>query len=291
GTLKSKNPGLTASFIGQFFIKRVFRLYPAYLFAIAVIIFLPITVSLFRPIQAYFPTWQVILVNLLFLYNYSCCMLTPAFWSLGVEVQLYLLYPLFLWIKNFISFPRVLISTLLLSLSCFFLFDWLEVSGLKLGFVGCSLFDWLLGVYLAERFYMGLPPVLNKKYMLPMLGFVFIGFLIYRPTLDLASTTASIISFFIIQQLIYSNNSHGIISRVWGQIGKSSYSIYLLHMPLIPYLFAVYHKIIPINPFGDMFVGIPFTFAMMYLIGLAMFRYIESPMIQWGKKFTQGKTG
>lgn len=284
GTLKLKINLPTIDFCRDFFIKRFFRIYPAYLFAIIFIILHPILISYFRPIIFSVPTTQIILVNLFFLYNYTCCTLTPAFWSLGAEVQLYLIYPLFLFLKNHFSTKIILIYSLFISMSCIVIFNYINSDGLKLGFVGSVLFDWLLGVYLAERFYQGLPQIFDKKYIFYGTIVVFFCLAMYRPTLDLASTISSFFSFLIIQKFIYKSEIKGKIANMFCSIGKSSYSIYLIHMPLMPYFLAIYHKVIPINPITDMSIGIPFTFGLTYLVGSIMYNCIESPMILVGKK-------
>jgi peptidoglycan/LPS O-acetylase OafA/YrhL len=79
---------------GSFFLRRFFRIYPPYFFAVWLFALIyPLT--RFNIVRG----WQQLAYHLLLIHNLksgASAGINPAFWSIGVKAQLYLLYPVLL---------------------------------------------------------------------------------------------------------------------------------------------------------------------------------------------------
>src|SRR5215469_8792729 len=91
-----------------FFVRRFFRIYPPYLLTLLILLLVfPLTRLSFTRLS----DWAQIVTHLLMCHNLSSTYvdsINPVFWSLAVEIQLYLLFPLSLiWVRR-ASYGRVL---------------------------------------------------------------------------------------------------------------------------------------------------------------------------------------
>ncbi len=78
-----------------------------------------------------------------------------------------------------------------------------------------------------------------------------------------------------------------IFGRIIRFLGDTSYSVYLLHkLILFPVLYFLFHKIwfIEFNPGMRLFVAFLFVIIPLYLISYLLFRLIELPCIQCGRR-------
>jgi peptidoglycan/LPS O-acetylase OafA/YrhL len=117
----------------EYFIKRIKRIYPAYLTIILLCAILGFLVSRY-PVQDYFRSadlYKYVLANLVFLNfihptlpgvfeNNFFHVVNGSLWSLKVEVGYYLLVPLIVYLKSKIKFPILYGSLFLLSVLYFF---------------------------------------------------------------------------------------------------------------------------------------------------------------------------
>jgi peptidoglycan/LPS O-acetylase OafA/YrhL len=96
---------------GSFFIRRIFRIYPAYL---AALIFSILLVSL-KPFPLMFQEqdlWKQFYTHLFLIHNYLPSTIkdfNPPFWSLAIEAQLYLIYPVLLILVARLGWRRTLV--------------------------------------------------------------------------------------------------------------------------------------------------------------------------------------
>jgi peptidoglycan/LPS O-acetylase OafA/YrhL len=81
---------------GRFMWRRILRLYPAYIAAMALMIVLHFTLT-----HHLFPltiTWQTVAYNLLMVQDFTKSAIVRPAWSLAVEWHIYLCFPLLLWL-------------------------------------------------------------------------------------------------------------------------------------------------------------------------------------------------
>jgi peptidoglycan/LPS O-acetylase OafA/YrhL len=212
----------------------------------------------------------------------------PSLWTIPLEIEFYLLYPLAF---IFCSFQRT-----------FFLwFSAFSVSGLTifLSYQGyswltfTSLFlwpSWLLGAWIATLYRTQKIQRLRLVYILPLTGLNLAVALISRyqtwETWTQYMAWTAFYSFFFIFCL-----SHvGLLNRIIGYriiesiswIGKISFSLYLIHFPLFR-LFGYLHSEIfdekPANFLISLFYLLPTIF-----IAWLFFKWVEAPIHKWSKK-------
>ena len=164
------------------------------------------------------------------------------FWSLGVEIQFYLIFPLiFLFIKN--RFNTKMFILIFLSLTGYVLFNSISP---KTSFflLPTRLWEFLLGIYCAKYF-----KKLNnfKTNIFGSISFIFIIlFLIflsfeqfyileknfYLFTIIIAIFTSVILIFGINKSLI----ENFLLKKIFLTISKYSYSLYVVHFPIIVFI-------------------------------------------------------
>jgi peptidoglycan/LPS O-acetylase OafA/YrhL len=229
-----KNKNNTFDF-KKFFIRRFFRIYPPYLI---ILLFLAFTYN--RDILKNPEKLWDFLSHLFMTYNLSdktFFSFNAAFWSLALELQLYILYPLFLYIRYKIGIHKLLflllafyfIITIILhqavltdfytSLQTFVLRNWVI---------------WGLGAFLAERYF-------NGEQLFKVSGKILILFLLTVSITKLSIYSIKISdllwAMFYVTMLNYYLNISRKIPLLWEKrlmdIGECSYSMYLVHQPII----------------------------------------------------------
>jgi peptidoglycan/LPS O-acetylase OafA/YrhL len=264
-----------------FMSRRFWRIYPAYVLAIAL--------SLLLPGNLIWRTHHVpksVLMHLLFVHNLNQTTifeLSPPFWTLAVEFQFYAAYPLLLMLRRRFGMGR---ATLISFCLCV-----IASTVRHLGWTGH--FDlpllpvmywvqWCLGALIAERFFDGKPPLINLPLSI-FLWLVGICFAVPIATYSEWNYFAwAILSAAIIERLIRRNFTNAMskpfASLVW--VGTISYSIYLLHdivlSQILPRLPSA-----PETRFGlGLIIAIPLVIA----VSAVSYYLIEAPGIALGRK-------
>jgi peptidoglycan/LPS O-acetylase OafA/YrhL len=232
-----------------FYFRRLMRLIPAYL-TTSVITFVAFFLIVL-PFERYEIAKQNLMANL-FISNFyywtenqyfSSSGLKPilSFWSLALEVQFYLLFPLLyrLILRSKVMFFLLMLVSLAINTFLHYLSP--ETAFF---FLPSRLWEFMVGVYIAFRMNYSLK-ILPKKPLLA--GIIFILF----PVFLLGSSFGFGIGFFIAQQNLFLNllivlltalailygfiiNEMKIpLNRLYQVIGGYSYSIYLVHLPII----------------------------------------------------------
>jgi len=274
---------------GTFFVRRFFRIYPPYFFAVLLFTFIyPLT--RFDIIRG----WRQLAWHLLLLHNLksgASAGINPAFWSIGVEVQLYLLYPLLLLLVARLGWRRTLSGLALLELgmraACIVrpgLFAACWFSGSPLFFW----FSWSLGAALADAFLQGRPLPLIK--FSPGLWAVLAAGSYYVQPLE-----PLVFPFFAVLTAIIFGR---ILTGAWPRFhapqfcrdhlritGICSYSIYLLHQPLMAAIPGPLHSWFSgaVSPLLVYLTCVLSWLAIMPL-GWLWYRFGELPSIACGKR-------
>jgi peptidoglycan/LPS O-acetylase OafA/YrhL len=276
----------------EFYRGRFFRLYPAYVAALFVFAFI------FPTTRLHFEWGAVkqLASHLLLIHNLhpaSFFSINAALWSIAVEAQFYLLYPLLLALAARLGWSNVLWLLAAVALA-------LRVSAgfeVAAGHYRASLLDglpfyhwfsWALGAAAADAY-------LNTRKM-PLANFPAAMWLvaavatsIIRPLAPLAFLFFSVFTAAAIARLLAAGRAEipalpGFLSRHLKFIAARSYSFYLIHLPLV---MAVPRAL---DALGFDAIPPPTLLALMLalyppILGLAaLFRkYVELPSAAWGK--------
>ena len=278
--------------VRRFFWRRFWRIYPAYLVALVVFLIAGRTPVLTGPGAFQLFTHAVFLHNVS---HETFFGINGVFWSVAVEMQLYLLYPVLLWGRARFGLARCLAATGGLALG------WLAVAGWRWGVSGhfitpvltlplLTWFDWTLGACVAERFHAGGALFARRWTWGTVLLTLFLASTLCKPLTVLSFPLAAAASAVLLD---------GALQVAWSQrawvtalefVGLISYSLYLWHQPLIvpvvawltPWLGAVAAW----GVFGAALAG----------GGWLSFRFLEQPGIRlgdflWSRRASGGGAG
>jgi peptidoglycan/LPS O-acetylase OafA/YrhL len=268
-----------------FFNKRFWRIFPPYwLTLLGLLLSIFLSGQTTRITNVVFHVFTLYNLNDSYIYSYN-----PSYWSLATEVQLYLLYPVFLFIRKKLGITR-----------CFLLICGLSVLLLLLGLIYNDFgthysyrynpfqlwFIWAAGAFYAELIYAQQRRLLKKMqfptFLLSYLLLVACSlFQMMEPFAFLASTATCLIFFDWVLHTPKINIDNWPAKLVI-LTGLCSYSFYLIHQP---YLYPM------LNLFGAQ-VASPLRFAavipVFFIVLLAsyiLFKIIEIPSITIGKSF------
>lgn len=216
----------------KFFVKRFFRIAPLY-YLITLIAFLIFFSSIEDP-------WNNLVAHLLILVSGF----DPAWingiigveWSIFVEFSFYLFFPLLLpWFRRNMLFS--LLITLLFSfgqtLVVYLMCTDVETRTYFYNLPSTQLCFFVLGMWIADL-HVRMPSI-PKGRLLAMLS---CGLILVIPFVIKAFTLHLYAAFFILGAFVYGYphvTRPEIIKKVLGYCGSRSYSIYLIHMPILTY--------------------------------------------------------
>ncbi len=225
-------------------------------------------------------------------YNFSPAWIfaiSGAFWSLAVEAQLYLLYPVLWLMRRHWTMRGALLATLALSLfsrlvAAVVFTDWSkDFSGTVWTFPTMLWFDWTLGAYLAEEFLAGRRAF--PRSILLRIGAVLVLVLatFWKPGDALAFSLSSCALVLLVESYLWRERDVSLWERLLVPLGLCSYSLYLLHYPFIPELL---HRI-PIaqgmpEPWHAMIV-FPVAFALLFAVAYASYLTFERGSSRLGR--------
>ncbi|HUA65684.1 MAG TPA: acyltransferase family protein [Alphaproteobacteria bacterium] len=287
----------------SFWIRRFFRIYPAY-FA-AIVFALACLMAVAGENLHNWPIWRQLLANVFLIHNLSPATfsgLNASFWSLAIEAQLYLVYPLLLLFVSRFGW-RATIAALALC-ECLLrgadgVFETLNGLDTGLGRVIWTLaqsplgywFSWALGAWVAESFLKKQPFALAKMSAMPWLILAFASYFV-RPIVTFIFPLVALITGIAISKILSGGSGVRIPARVSGSLRKIalwSYSIYLLHEPLLYIYSLVIGRVFPnanIFHLAAFFLFVS-TFLIIIPISGLCYNAIELPGINLGKHLIQ----
>ncbi len=293
----------------EFFVRRFFRIYPAYLAAVLFFAFLFPKTSLGFSGAASNDSWRQLICHLLLIHNFwpgTYMGINASFWSLAVEVQLYLLYPVLLFLvarigwkqtllllgvmESIIHLVQPIIVLNVISTPHFLnqcppvVFSFLKCISNLSGTPLAYWFSWSLGAVLADYYLKNKShPLANISPMIWVGGIVLC--FVFRPLSGFIFMMGCLLTATILSRLLRDGIKMDTSGRGWqflGKIGVCSYSLYLLHQPII---FAV--PTAWLGPYGNLA-----KIALLGLVGLALvplswlcYTTIEAPSVKLGKIF------
>ena len=267
--------------------QRFFRLYPAYfaslVFASFALCVFPALLSLVRhqPVnlldRADLPS---LLINAVFMQQLwpHALEFNGVYWTLLLEVQFYLCYPMLLWVCRRIGFNAPLITLFLAEFVFSFWPTKIPV------FILTHYFEWFLGMYLVERLAIQ-KPVKLPSLTTPLSLLAAICCVFYPLLAPLKWIFAGLASVGLIANCIPGKEESILASEWLVAIGVFSYSLYLFHVPVLDLFWdgtEIARKYVPRLPIQTALLGILCAFAVGYVCFLAF----ERPYL--GAKKKQG---
>ena len=282
-----------------FFIKRFWRIYPPYL--AAVVLFLAgdiLTGQISGKEEIFKQTWT----HLALLHNFwndTYHGINPSFWSIAVEAQLYLIYPILWWIGKTRGWLFALLISAFSEIGIQLLISLpphLAIAIPKYVSAGpfAYWFSWALGAYLADMWsqnkHLRISPTLAW-----IAGVLFILSWFIHPLRHFGFTSAAILTFALIGRTIFSQTQSPDkqslfykekLNRMLSFFGLISFSFYLFHQPLI----SISNKLLlrlqvqSGNPWVD-FIVLLVSIIPITAFSWLTYRWLEKPSMATGKKF------
>ncbi|MEO6055111.1 MAG: acyltransferase [Chthoniobacterales bacterium] len=277
----------------DFYVRRIFRIYPPYLLCLVIFSF----IYPWRAIDFHsLVNTQNFFTHLFLVYNFDFKFfygINVAFWSIAVEFQLYLIYPILLWLVRRVNWLGALTILGIIEIGLRFTEGYLSTvynTDLPYFIIGAPIyfwFSWSVGARLANAYVKGEPlPFLR----LPVRFWVVLTLLamLVHPLFPLAFTFMAIATvtfmarqFMRPRSLILPGLQH---LRFAGLI---SYSIYLLHFPILDVTMRGIAKFVPALIGHPILLFTIFMVEWVPILGLSylFYRWIEKPSIDCGKWF------
>lgn len=271
----------------EFFSKRFWRLYPLYL-----------TVLLFFTVnQLEFPSrgsaYLVDLISHIFLVHNlndaTFFSVNPSFWTIALEVQLYLLYPLLIFVINKLTIKKTILLLFLLNIIIGVIHYLLDSNSAAFStfFFLKYWFVWAIGAYLADNYYRN-KRIFNKPFIWFLLFYaLFFTFKLFLFTNHFILIPATFTCLAFIEFILYTDfNTKFAISRSIKRFltfaGLCSYSLYLIHQPFLKNLLKFYIIDCP-NQHINLVISVFFTYTTLFLLSYALYKLFELPSISHGQ--------
>lgn len=286
--------------VGEFFIRRWFRIYPPFLVALLFFVFVfPHTrLSLHsRWGEGQLFSHLLLLHNLDNRTEYG---IAVAWWSVAVEFQLYLLYPLLLLAAHKLGWWRVLVFTALIELGLRLRCDMIlltthnAVPALLNDSPFYFLFSWAAGAALADSYLKGEPLPFARTPIWLWVGLLLAADL-FKPLAPFSFTFAALATATVIARHL--SSSEPVTAQGWFRVPRSlvdhvrlagvcSYSIYLIHHPIV----EVWPQLVRfVWPSADahpllMYACCLASWAVILPLAWTMYHFVELPAIAMGKR-------
>jgi len=292
--IKMNFRGLTS-----FMVKRIIRLYPVYLFVIAITAIymkfgfvyqtFPYSSSWFNWWMNFQMTLKELFLNIFFVHAY----IGGVTWTLRVILIASFVFPIFYLINKKTSLWLDILVSILLVYFSFTLFNIEGFRDLR------YLYMFYLGLMIPK--FKTLFSTISNRLATIVLPFGLIFLLGFRyPTNEYyGGVVESIVSFFIIGIAAYGDKVSALdfLNRKFFQFfGKISYSLYLIHFSVLYILSRIMFQNLPNLPYANQYLIIHFSLFLLSVIiatgvSLLVYKYIELPShslsTRIGKKISQ----
>jgi peptidoglycan/LPS O-acetylase OafA/YrhL len=277
--------------ISNFFIRRFWRIVPPYLI---VLFYFSFCIGYSISIKSFL--FHCFFINNLFDSEFHA--ISPSFWSISLEVQLYLLYPILLFLKKYIGIKWIFFVTLLISIMTSLIdFFWLNNSSIAFSSSIFKLwFVWCLGALLAEYYSNGKRFINFNIYHL-ILGFILISILRFSYFHNFSVYYISFYMFLVIDFMLFRKRIsiqdkqkylrifRGYVFKTISIVGVCSYSIYLIHQIITSRMIKSVNFFWLGNTYQNfkLLDGI-IIFVIILLISYSFYLWVELKSIALGKK-------
>jgi len=269
--------------LAAFFSKRFWRIYPPYWLTLLALILISFFsghgVGITNAVLHFFTLYNF---SDRYMYGYN-----PSYWSLATEVQLYLLYPVLLFIRKKLGIAN-----------CFLVVCGISVTSLVLGIAfnnfGTSYaylynpfqlwFIWAAGAFYAEAVYAKQLRIFKKGgfgfFMLFYL--VLIGCTLFKTTgyFTFFAATAAFITLFDWALHTPAIKVDRWPAKLMVALGLCSYSFYLIHQPYLDKMLIFFGGTLTS---GLRLAAVLPVFAIIFILSYILYRVVEMPSIAFGK--------
>jgi peptidoglycan/LPS O-acetylase OafA/YrhL len=289
---------------GSFVIRRIFRIYPAYL--VALCFFTLLYMQYFRLDFSSQLMWTQLITHLGFVHNFlngTIGGINGSFWSIAVEAQLYLLYPALLFLVGKLGWRRTMLMLAAIEIfirSSFGLMETLGTTDTIAGNIAWKFsisplgywFSWSLGASIADAYLKNQPATPAKTSPLWWVLLAIISYFV-RPLDNFRFLLFAVTTAVVIRQLLSGTGPKTRVPAaaldVLKKIGWWSYSIYLIHQPLLQVYSYVINWMVPAE---DRSVPVAWllnlaSWVPIILFSILLYQLIELPGIAWGKQIIQ----
>lgn len=275
---------------GVFFCRRFFRIYPPYLAALCLFFF-------FWPFgyfpQDPYPKGPQFFLHLFLVHNFTAETfygINQSFWSIAVEAQLYIIYPLLLLGVRSWGWSKMLAAAAALEVGLRLFGPIANLPHMITTSPFAYWFSWSIGAHLAETFRQNKPsPLAWIRFDFVLVVALFLPF--FQPLHALAFPAFALLSAVAMERLISRrwDAPAGIIWRHLAFLGVVSYSFYLFHQPMMGLTTGALLHVLPglTLPGGlRYFICLGWYVPILGLSFLA-FRLLERPSISLGAQFAK----
>ena len=270
--------------------RRFTMIYPPYLMAMLLFLFIPP----FGSLDLSQPRLLQLFSHMLLIHNFSATTLfgiNASFWSIAIEMQLYVLYPLILAIAARKGWGRAIAATALVEIGLrgLMAFGWSTGVDLVPFWLTSSplnyVMSWSLGTWVADAYVRQRPLPLHSHSVVGW-GLLSVASMFFLPTapfmfLLISVTTATGIS----KALHNSVTSITPFPKAIGLVGLASYSVYLLHQPILLIAISASHNLgltANAHPLVDVALCLLVFFPIL-LFSWISYQYIEVPFARLGR--------
>jgi peptidoglycan/LPS O-acetylase OafA/YrhL len=227
--------------VRRFYARRLRRIYPPYVIALVALWGLG-----YRSAEGLASRESVaqLLSHLTLTHNFSAVTfhgVNASFWSLAVEVQLYLLYPILLLLRQRVGMRGTLVSLLVISAAMRGAITWLMPSTHPIALVPTLpivvWFDWALGAYAAERFAAGDRAFTWPAWFVVALVLAFVAATRSPMASSQAFGLAALLAAVTVDRMAHVRPRSGWVWSALVWLGVASYSLYLWHQPIVHTVF------------------------------------------------------
>jgi peptidoglycan/LPS O-acetylase OafA/YrhL len=269
--------------VTRYLIKRTFRIYPPYFISLCFF-------SFWLATYGHGVLLPNFLLHVLLIHNFSADYyygINLAYWSIAVEFQLYLLYIPLIFIKNKVGWKATIAIVFLLEicLRSVEAYELIRFGEISIWVAGCPftyIFSWSIGALIAD---INLRERLanQNKWWIPITIVIGIGSQFIKP-----ASTFGFMIFAISSAMMISYVQHHNIQTNWRigrliPLGVVSYSVYLIHQPIIQFVPRVYHYFLTfeIQPLV-VFVTCVCMVVPIFWCSLIMRKVVELPSVNMG---------
>lgn len=272
-----------------FFSNRFWRIYPPYLLTL---LFFCFAVHggryLTQPDKVADLLTHVFMVHNLT--SHTMWSINPSLWSIALEVQLYLIYPLLLMIRARMGMELTLLSTYGIG-ALILVLNHLGLPGNHdMAYTANVLaywYIWCSGAFLAERFHQGRSVFPSGNRTLLLSQALFIGMLVAHCfdaskviVVPLAVMAWSAFFEWSLQVRLPDRLERSAPFRGLVVVGLCSYSIYLIHQPYLRQLLKFFGGY-GFEP-AALVIKVAVVFVIVFLIAYALYKLVELPSIEQG---------
>ena len=269
--------------VTRYVIKRTFRIYPPYFISLCLF-------SFFLAIYGHRDLLHNLLFHVLLIHNFSedyFYGINLAYWSIAVEFQLYMLYIPLIFVTEKFGWKATIALAFLLE-SCIRIaaaYELMRFGRISIWLAGCPftyIFSWSIGALIADNGIRDITIKLNKSWISIMI-LTGIGSQFIKP-----ASTFGFMTFSMASAMMISHVHSRSVQTNWRigkliSLGVASYSVYLIHQPIIQLVASVYRYYVgfEIQPL------IVFTICVCMIVpifwcSLIMRKVVELPSVNMG---------